>query len=277
MVWSHISLVLFSFSSRLLAQIMAGGFDSIGLMPELIRSITEMSWSLPTDVQDETIPLILGGGDVMVASETGSGKTAAFGLPMIQCVHERKRGFHASSKKKSANTGPYPVGIGDDRDGLLQVSNGVICENLNPKQWAGARATHGVRSGVYYFECTITGPPNGIPRVGWSTKAANLELGKDSHGYGYGGTAKKSSNSVFEDYGEKYGTGDTIGCLLNLTSSEISFSKNGQFLGVAFRVTTTPDTAFFPAILLKGTSVDLNFGERPFRYNYQEPVFRSMR
>ena len=41
-------------------------------MPELIRSINELGWLLPTDVQDETIPLILGGGDVMVASETGT-------------------------------------------------------------------------------------------------------------------------------------------------------------------------------------------------------------
>lgn len=54
---------------------MAGGFDSLGLMPELLRSIDELGWHLPTDVQDEAIPLILGGGDVMAAAETGSGKT----------------------------------------------------------------------------------------------------------------------------------------------------------------------------------------------------------
>ena len=70
---------------------MAGGFDSLGLMAELVRSVDEQGWILPSDVQDEAIPLIVGGGDVMVASETGSGKTAAFGLPMIQCVHERLR------------------------------------------------------------------------------------------------------------------------------------------------------------------------------------------
>ena len=64
---------------------MSGGFDDLGLMPELIRAINEIGWNLPTDVQDEAIPLILTGGDVMVAAETGSGKTAAFVLPMIQC------------------------------------------------------------------------------------------------------------------------------------------------------------------------------------------------
>jgi ATP-dependent RNA helicase DDX1 len=63
---------------------MSGGWDAIGLMPELIRAVDELQWQLPTDIQDEAIPLILGGGDVMAAAETGSGKTAAFSLPMIQ-------------------------------------------------------------------------------------------------------------------------------------------------------------------------------------------------
>ena len=70
---------------------MAGGFESLGLMPELLRAVDELHWNLPTDIQDEAIPLIMGGGDVMAAAETGSGKTAAFCLPMIQCVYERLR------------------------------------------------------------------------------------------------------------------------------------------------------------------------------------------
>ena len=82
---------------------MSGGFDSLGLMPELVRAVYEMDWLLPTDVQDEAIPLILGGGDVMVAAETGSGKTAAFSLPMIQCVHERIRD-RMSSNNNSNNS-----------------------------------------------------------------------------------------------------------------------------------------------------------------------------
>jgi len=44
--------------------------------------------SLPTDVQAEAIPLILGGGDVLMAAETGSGKTGAFCLPILQTVWE---------------------------------------------------------------------------------------------------------------------------------------------------------------------------------------------
>ena len=39
---------------------------------------------LPTPIQAEAVPLILGGGDVMAAAETGSGKTGAFALPILQ-------------------------------------------------------------------------------------------------------------------------------------------------------------------------------------------------
>lgn len=49
---------------------------------------------LPTPVQTEAIPLILGGGDVMAAAETGSGKTGAFVLPILQTVHEVLGGRH---------------------------------------------------------------------------------------------------------------------------------------------------------------------------------------
>ena len=54
---------------------MSGGFEAMGLSPELQRGIYDVGYTLPTEVQDEAIPLILGGGDVMVAAPTGSGKT----------------------------------------------------------------------------------------------------------------------------------------------------------------------------------------------------------
>jgi ATP-dependent RNA helicase DDX1 len=143
---------------------MAGGFDSLALMPELLRSIDELGWSLPTDVQDETIPLILGGGDVMAASETGTGKTAAFCLPIIQCVHERLRDEH--NKAGNLPTGPPDIRLSDsDRDATLNIStDGLSCTSNAEKIWGGARATHGIKAGKYYYEISVQG--NGICRVG---------------------------------------------------------------------------------------------------------------
>ncbi len=63
-------------------------FEDLGMMEELAVAVRDMGWTLPTDIQSEGIPAILGGGDVLMAAETGSGKTGAFCLPMLQVVHE---------------------------------------------------------------------------------------------------------------------------------------------------------------------------------------------
>jgi superfamily II DNA/RNA helicase len=65
-----------------------------------MASICALLCRLPTPVQSESIPLILGGGDVMVAAETGSGKTGAFALPVLQLVHET---LTARQQNASAN------------------------------------------------------------------------------------------------------------------------------------------------------------------------------
>lgn len=55
---------------------------------------------LPTDIQAEGIPLVLGGGDVLMAAETGSGKTAAFCLPVIQIVWETLKDLEKGTSSK---------------------------------------------------------------------------------------------------------------------------------------------------------------------------------
>ena len=47
----------------------------MGVLAQISKRLDEQEWLLPTDVQAEAIPLILGGGDVLMAAETGSGKT----------------------------------------------------------------------------------------------------------------------------------------------------------------------------------------------------------
>lgn len=59
-------------------------FDSLGLLPALSRAVTEMGYTQATPIQTQTIPALLAGGDVMGRSGTGTGKTAAFGLPCLQ-------------------------------------------------------------------------------------------------------------------------------------------------------------------------------------------------
>ena len=66
-------------------------FEEFGVLPELGAAVDDLGWTLPTDVQAEAIPLILGGGDVLMAAETGSGKTGAFCLPVLQVTWESLR------------------------------------------------------------------------------------------------------------------------------------------------------------------------------------------
>ncbi len=61
-------------------------FESLGLSHELLRAIRKLGWESPTLVQQELIPLALAGRDVLGQSQTGTGKTAAFGLPILQMI-----------------------------------------------------------------------------------------------------------------------------------------------------------------------------------------------
>jgi ATP-dependent RNA helicase RhlE len=59
-------------------------FDSFGLHPDLLRAIAEVGYTTPTPIQAQAIPVIVEGRDVMGAAQTGTGKTAAFTLPILQ-------------------------------------------------------------------------------------------------------------------------------------------------------------------------------------------------
>lgn len=59
-------------------------FSELGLSANLLRAITEQGYTEPTPVQTQAIPIILGGHDILAGAQTGTGKTAAFTLPMLQ-------------------------------------------------------------------------------------------------------------------------------------------------------------------------------------------------
>src|SRR2546429_6941927 len=59
-------------------------FASLGLAPELVRAVADEGYTEPTPIQQEAIPLALGGRDLIGSAKTGTGRTAAFRLPILQ-------------------------------------------------------------------------------------------------------------------------------------------------------------------------------------------------
>lgn len=67
-------------------------FDELGLQPTLLRALRDLKFTAPTPIQELAIPPALQGRDILASAQTGSGKSAAFGLPLIQTLLERPRG-----------------------------------------------------------------------------------------------------------------------------------------------------------------------------------------
>ncbi|RKI39369.1 DEAD/DEAH box helicase [Corallococcus sp. AB004] len=67
-------------------------FASLGLSDALVRAVAELGYDEPTPVQRAAIPVVLRGGDVQASAKTGSGKTAAFLLPLLEALRARPGG-----------------------------------------------------------------------------------------------------------------------------------------------------------------------------------------
>ncbi len=67
-------------------------FEQLGLQPELLRALADLKFTEPTPIQTDAIPPALPGRDVLASAETGSGKSAAFGLPLLSLLMDRPRG-----------------------------------------------------------------------------------------------------------------------------------------------------------------------------------------
>jgi ATP-dependent RNA helicase RhlE len=69
-------------------------FAQLGLAAPLVAALVKKGYTQPTPIQEQAIPLLLAGKDVIGGSQTGTGKTAAFGLPILQIL-EKSKGFRA--------------------------------------------------------------------------------------------------------------------------------------------------------------------------------------
>lgn len=89
---------------------MKNNFNDFGISPLLLKGLQDMGFETPTEVQSKAIPHILNNEDVIVMSKTGSGKTAVFGVPMLQMID-------------SEAVGPQGLILTPTRELAVQVDN----------------------------------------------------------------------------------------------------------------------------------------------------------
>ncbi len=91
-------------------------FEDFHLSEALLRAIRDEGYRQPTDIQRAAIPEILSGKDVMATAQTGTGKTAAFCLPML---HMLQRG------RDNGGHGPRALVLTPTRELALQIENSL--------------------------------------------------------------------------------------------------------------------------------------------------------
>ena len=96
-------------------------FADMGLAESLLTSITALGYTQPTPVQAALVPAALQGGDWIVASQTGSGKTAAFLLPALQQIVNA-----IGSGKNNPSNAPMTLVLCPTRELAQQVSSDAI-------------------------------------------------------------------------------------------------------------------------------------------------------
>ncbi|APG17317.1 ATP-dependent RNA helicase RhlE [Kosakonia radicincitans DSM 16656] len=72
-------------------------FDALGLNPEILRAVAEQGYVQPTPIQQQAIPAVLQGRDLMASAQTGTGKTAGFTLPLLQLLVQKEP--HAKGRR----------------------------------------------------------------------------------------------------------------------------------------------------------------------------------
>jgi len=112
-------------------------FAPLGLAPELLRAVAEQGYTQPTPVQAAAIPLVLERRDVLAGAQTGTGKTAAFVLPILQILHgSRPTG-------QPGNGASAPGGRPDRRDATRPP---IRCLILTPTRELALQVEESVRT-----------------------------------------------------------------------------------------------------------------------------------
>ncbi|KAF0101414.1 MAG: DEAD/DEAH box helicase [bacterium] len=101
-------------------------FADLGLDAKILAALDGMGYKIPTPIQKQAIPLVLAGRDLMAQAQTGTGKTAAFALPLLQ-----KMIPHANASASPARHPVRALVLAPTRELAIQVHESVVTYNKN--------------------------------------------------------------------------------------------------------------------------------------------------
>src|SRR5438105_12329447 len=105
-------------------------FRALNLSPQIVQAVRDAGYTEPTPIQIAAIPLILAGHDVIGIAQTGTGKTAAFVLPILMKLAESKLKLAqahngARNGQSSSDRGPRALVVAPTRELVVQIEENV--------------------------------------------------------------------------------------------------------------------------------------------------------
>lgn len=99
----------------------AFSFEDLDLSREILHAVTELGYTTPTPIQKQAIPLVLSGRDLLAQAQTGTGKTAAFALPLLQRIQP-----HANTSTSPARHPVRALVLAPTRELAIQVHDSIV-------------------------------------------------------------------------------------------------------------------------------------------------------
>ena len=76
-------------------------FEELAIIAPILKALAHEGYTTPTPIQQQAIPIVLGGDDLLGCAQTGTGKTAAFAIPILQLLSEKKQPEHTKRPIRS--------------------------------------------------------------------------------------------------------------------------------------------------------------------------------
>ena len=96
-------------------------FNDLKIMPEILKALSKENYTTPTPIQEQAIPAVLAGRDLLGCAQTGTGKTAAFAIPIIQLLTQQQTSSSPSTHRRSIRS----LILTPTRELALQISENI--------------------------------------------------------------------------------------------------------------------------------------------------------